>query len=49
MVKTYADLITRENTRINMEGIPLETLKELNLGQIKKLDMEFKKSKGMII
>lgn len=50
--KTYADLITKKNTRIpkvGLDGISIETLKELNIGQIKKLDMQFKKSKGKII
>ncbi len=51
-IKTYADLITKKNTtipKVNMKGISIKTLKELNIGQIKKLDMELKKSKGKII
>lgn len=52
MVKTYADLITKKNTKIpnvKLGGVSIETLKELNIGQIKKLDMELKMSKGKII
>ncbi len=51
-VKTYADLITEKNTKlpkVGMDGVSIETLKGLNIGQIKKLDMQLKKSKGKIV
>jgi len=43
MVKTYADLITKKNTKIPKSGISIKTLKKLNIGQIKKLDKQFRK------
>ncbi len=52
MVKTYADLITKKNTKIpnvKLNGVSIETLKGLNISQIKKIDMQLKKSKGKII
>ena len=41
--KTYADLITKKNTTIPKTGISIETLKELKIGDIKKLDKQFRK------